>query len=582
VPDHDLIIRAGTVVDGTGGPPRTADVAVTGDIITDVGRIGGSATREIDADGLLVTPGFVDIHAHYDGQATWDERLIPSSWHGVTTVVAGNCGVGFAPVHPTDHDRLIDLMEGVEDIPGSALAEGLPWTWESFPQFLDVLDARRYDIDVATQVPHGALRLHVMGERGAAREPATADDIAAMAQLTREAVEAGALGFSTSRTINHRTSKGEPTPTLQAEADELVGIAVEMGATGRGVLQVVSDLFDVDAELALCRRMTVESGRPLSFSLAEGKAGSFRRPLALLAEARAAGIPMTAQVAPRAVGLLLGLTCTLNPLLTNRAFREIADRSAAEVARALTDPAVRERILAADAARRADGRGGGRLITAFDRMYELGDPPDYEPDPSTSLAARAAREGREPVELACDLLAADRGRGFLYVPSLNYAGGNLDAVGEMLAHPGTVPGLADGGAHVGTICDASFPTTLLAHWGRDRTRGTLAVAFLVQRHTRDTARTVGLYDRGVVAPGYRADLNLIDFERLALRRPEMRYDLPAGGRRLVQTAAGYVATVVAGQVTYEHGEATGPLPGRLIRGARPAPDGPAPSTGGPR
>jgi N-acyl-D-aspartate/D-glutamate deacylase len=569
--EHDLIVRGGTVVDGTGADPRTADVAVRDGVVVEVGRVDGGAAREIDGDGLLVTPGFVDIHAHYDGQATWDDRLAPSSWHGVTTVVAGNCGVGFAPVRAEDQDRLIELMEGVEDIPGAALHEGLPWTWRSFPEFLDALGERRYDVDLAVHVPHAAVRLNVMGERGANREPAAPDDIAGMARLAREAVEAGAIGFSTSRTINHRTSRGEPTPTLTAEADELVGIARALGDAGAGVLQVVSDFNPVDDEFSIFRRMVEESGRPLSFSLAWPKGDGWRRPLELLSEAREDGLPMAAQVAPRAVGLLLGLQCTLNPLMTNPVYREIARLPVDEQARTLADPGFKERVLAAATSQREEGKLGGRLITAFHRMFELGDPPDYEPHPDTSVAARAKREGREPIELAYELLIADGGRSFLYVPSLNYGDGNLDAVGEMLAHPYTVPGLSDGGAHVGTICDASFPTTLLTHWGRDRDRGRMQLPFLVQRHTSVTARTVGMLDRGVLAPGYRADINVIDFDNLTVHRPEMRHDLPAGGKRLVQAAEGYVATVVAGEVTYERGEAAGPLPGRLVRGATPAP-----------
>jgi len=532
-----------------------------------VGQIDGSARRTIDADGLLVTPGWVDVHTHFDGQATWDERMIPSSWHGVTTVVAGNCGVGFAPVRDADHDRLVELMEGVEDIPGAALHEGLTWNWRSFPDFLDALDGRRFDVDVALQVPHGALRLHVMGERGAKREPATDEDITLMAKLAREAIEAGALGFSTSRTMNHRTSRGELTPTLTAEADELVGIANAIGATGRGVLQVVSDFVDVDAEFGLFRRMAEESGRPLSFTLLQTFGDRWRRELELLEQANADGVPMTGQVAPRPVGLLLGLECTLHPLLTNPAYRDLADLPLAERVARLADPAVKQRVL--DAARQKDGR----IIDAFDRMFELGDPPDYEPDPSTSIAARAARDGREPLDLAYDLLLGDGGHGFLYVPILNYTDGNLDPAGEMLAHPNTVVGLGDGGAHVGTICDASFPTTLLTLWGRDRDHGRLDVPFLVHRQTQATARTVGLLDRGVLAPGYRADVNVVDFDHLVARRPQMRHDLPAGGKRLVQPADGYVATLVAGNVTYERGEATGPLPGRLVRGPQPAPAG---------
>ncbi|HEX4778804.1 MAG TPA: amidohydrolase family protein [Acidimicrobiia bacterium] len=563
---HDLLIRGGTVVDGTGAPARTADVAIDGDTISDVGNLHTSARRVVDADGLLVTPGFVDIHTHYDGQASWGERMIPSSWHGVTTVVAGNCGVGFAPVHDADHDRLVELMEGVEDIPGVALHEGLRWNWRSFPDFLDALDGRRFDVDVALQVPHGALRLHVMGERGARRETATGEDIALMAKLAREAIEAGALGFSTSRTLNHRTSKGELTPTLTAEADELVGIATAIGATGRGVLQVVSDFADVDGEFAIFRRMAQESGRPLSFTLLQTRTGTWRRQLELLEAANADGVTMTGQVAPRPVGLLLGLECTLHPLLTNPVYREIAARPLAARVETMRDPAFKQRVLDAAGAPRA-----GRVIDAFDRVYELGDPPDYEPDPSSSIASRAARDGREPLDLAYDLLLEQDGHAFLYVPVLNYEDGNLDPAGEMLAHPNTVVGLGDGGAHVRTICDASFPTTLLTLWGRDRDHGRLDVPFLVHRQTAATARTVGLNDRGVLAPGYRADVNVIDFDGLRARRPEMRHDLPAGGKRLVQHADGYVVTVAGGVPTYERGEETGVLPGRLLRGARSAP-----------
>jgi N-acyl-D-aspartate/D-glutamate deacylase len=577
VTDHDLVIRGGTVVDGTGAPARPADVAIDGDTVVEVGRVTGSAARTVDAGGLLVTPGFVDIHAHYDGQASWDERMVPSSWHGVTTVVAGNCGVGFAPVRPTDHARLIELMEGVEDIPGVVLGEGLSWDWETFPEFLDAVDRRPFDVDVALQVPHGALRLNVMGERGAAREPATPGDIAAMARQAAEAVEAGALGFTTSRTLNHRTSRGEPTPTLTAEAGELVGIARAIGATGRGVLQVVSDFADADAEFGIFRRMAAESGRPLSFSLVQARGLQWRRLLDLLSAANAEGVAMAAQVAPRPVGLLLGLQCTLHPFMTNPVVREVAALPLDRQVAALTDPAFRERVLAAATGERADGKLGGRLIGAFDRMYELGDPPDYEPDPATSIARRAERQGRDPLDLAYDHMVSDGGRAFFYVPILNYVDGDLDAAGEMLAHPHTVPGLADGGAHVGTICDASFPTTLLTLWGRDRDHGRFDLPYLVRQHTRDTARTVGLLDRGVLAPGYRADVNVIDFDRLTARRPEMRHDLPAGGRRLVQAAEGYVATVVAGQVTYEEGRPTEALPGRLLRGPRPVP-----TPGGPR
>ena len=570
--EYDLVVRGGMVLDGTGSPGRTADVAVTAGTIVEVGTVAGRGRQELKADGALVTPGFVDIHAHYDGQATWDHRLAPSSSHGVTTVVMGNCGVGFAPVHASDHDRLIELMEGVEDIPGSALHEGLSWEWESFEEYLDAVASVPHDIDLAAQVPHGAVRLHVMGERGAAREPASVDEIERMAEIVAAGVAAGALGFSTSRTMNHRTSRGEPTPTLTASADELVGIARGLGRIGRGVLQVVSDNADRDDEFDMFRRMVAESGRPLSFSLVQSpfEPDGFRSVLARVDRARDDGLAITAQVATRAIGLLFGLPCTLHPFMNNPVFAEIAGLPVAEQARAMADEGFKARLLEADAGDKVRKLGGG-LIHRFEAMYELGDPPDYEPDPDDSIAARAARAGCDPVEFAYDLIAAGAGDTLLYLPALNFAGGHLDAVGEMLRHAHTVPGLGDGGAHVGTISDGSFPTTLLAHWGRDRAEGRIDLPFLLERQCRETARTVGLFDRGVLAPGYRADLNVIDFERLRPRRPEVHFDLPAGGRRLLQRADGYVHTVVAGQEIMRDGEPTGALPGRLIRGPQAAP-----------
>jgi N-acyl-D-aspartate/D-glutamate deacylase len=579
--EYDLVVRGGTVVDGTGAPPRTADVAVKDGVVaavgtTDDGRLDGSGRREIDADGCLVAPGFVDIHTHYDGQTTWDSSLAPSSWHGVTTVVMGNCGVGFAPVRPADHDRLIELMEGVEDIPGAALHEGLSWEWQSFAQYLDALEARPHDIDFAAQVPHGALRLHVMGERGARREEATEADIAEMGRIAAEAVSAGALGFTTSRTLNHRTSRGEPTPTLTAAAPELAGIAASIGGTARGVLQVVSDFIDVEAEFAILRQMVRASGRPLSVSVAQSpvKPDNWIDVLDQVSRMNAEGLPTLGQVAARAVGVLLGLTCTLNPFMFNPVWREIAALTPAEQSRVMADPDFRARVLAAQAemtGKRGSSVLGGRLVEKYQLMYELGDPPDYEPGPGESLAARAARDGRDGAELAYDICMADEGRSFIYLPSLNYAAGNLDAVGEMLAHPYTVPGLSDGGAHAGTICDVSFPTTLLSYWGRDRDRGRMDLAFLVSRQCRETAHAVGLDDRGVLAPGYRADMNVIDFDRLQVRRPEMRYDLPAGGKRLLQSAEGYQHTFVAGTEVYASGQHTGALVGRLVRGPQAAP-----------
>jgi N-acyl-D-aspartate/D-glutamate deacylase len=568
---HDLIVRAGTVIDGTGAPARTADVAVDDGRITEVGAIGARGRREIEADGALVTPGFVDIHTHYDGQAIWDSRLAPSSWHGVTTVVMSNCGVGFAPVHDADHDRLVELMEGVEDIPGTALHEGITWEWETFGQYLDALERRPHDVDLAAQVPHGALRLYVMGERGTAGEPGTEADIALMAELAAEAVAAGALGFTTSRTKNHRSSRGEYTPSLRAERRELVGIAEALGALGQGVLQVVSDFTDLDDELTTVRAMAERSGRPISISVAQSPQApdQWQRLLDGIAAANADGVAMTGQVAPRPVGILLGLAASLNPFLASSAYKEVADLPMPERVTALSDPERRARIL------EEEGAARNRLFR-YDAMWELDQTFDYEPLPSASIAARASREGRDPAALAYDLLLGDGGQALLYLPFLNYAGGGLDVVRQMLAHPHTVPGLADGGAHVGTICDGSFPTTLLTHWGRDRSEGRFELPYLVQRHCRDTARTVGLLDRGVLAPGYRADLNVIDFDALRLHRPTFSYDLPAGGRRFLQRADGYRHTVVAGQETYRDGEPTEALPGQLIRGAQPSPDGAEP------
>lgn len=571
--DYDVIIRGGTVIDGTGADERTADVGVRDGRITDVGRVTGSAHREIAADGALVTPGIVDIHTHYDGQVTWDANLAPSSWHGVTTVVMGNCGVGFAPVHDDDHGRLIELMEGVEDIPGAALHEGLSWEWNSFDEFLDVAEARPHDIDFAMQVPHGALRLHVMGERGAQREDATSADIEHMARLAGEAIEAGALGFSTSRTTNHKTSRGEYTPTLTAALDELCGIAGALGEAGKGVVQVVTDFRDVEAEFDMLRAIGSSSGRPVSVSIAAGptRPGIHHQILDQLERSNAEGISMIGQTATRAIGILLGLGGTLNPFMTNRVFRDLSGTTRAELAAQLQDPKTRQALLASSGTER-DGRlVGSRLIDKFDMMFELGDIPDYEPAPTESIAARAARLGTSPAELALDIMVSGEGTGLLYVPFANYVDGSLDPVHDMLAHPFTVPGLSDGGAHVGTICDGSFPTTLLAHWGRDRAAGTFGLPYLIQRHCRDTARWVGLDDRGVIAPGYRADLNVIDFDNLAVTKPEMVWDLPAGGRRLLQRATGYLHTFVAGEETYADGEATGALPGGLVRGAQPAP-----------
>ncbi|MCB0967854.1 MAG: amidohydrolase family protein [Ilumatobacter sp.] len=565
---HDLVIRNADIVDGSGGERFAGDIAVDDGRITAVGTVDGTGRREVDADGRMVAPGFVDIHTHYDGQATWDTQLAPSSWHGVTTVVMGNCGVGFAPVYEHHRERLIQLMEGVEDIPGTALHEGLSWSWSSFPEYLDELDRRPRDIDLGAQVPHGALRLHVMGERGATQQPATPDDIAEMARLAAEAISAGALGFTTTRTVNHRTSLGEPTPTLQAEADELIGIATAIGELGTGVLQAVSDFTDLDGEIDLFRRMAAESGRPISVSIAQGPRlpDDWRHELDTFAEATAAGVTMRGQVGARAVGLMLGLEATLHPFMYSPAYRDIAHAPLAERVALMRDPDLRRRII--EGARVEDTKLGSLAIQRYKFIFRLGDPPDYEPDPATSVAATAEREGREPADVVYDWLLESDGRALLYQPALNWAGGNLDVVGEMLAHPASVPGLSDGGAHVGTICDVSFPTTLLQWWGRDRPRGRLPVETLIAKQCRMTAETVGLSDRGVLAPGKRADINIIDFDGLRLHAPEIVRDLPAGGVRLLQRADGYDHTFVAGVEIMANGESTGATPGRLVRGAR--------------
>jgi N-acyl-D-aspartate/D-glutamate deacylase len=566
---HDLIIRGGTIIDGTGGDAYDADISVSNGVITGIGKVNGRGIEEIDARGQIVTPGFVDLHTHYDGQATWGEAISPSSLHGVTTVVMGNCGVGFAPCRPADHDRLIRLMEGVEDIPFPVLAEGLPWAWESFPDYLDFLGARRFDTDIVAQLPHAALRVFVMGTRGADREDASPEDIAAMQRLAREAMNAGAAGFSTSRTLNHRTSDGQPTPTLTASEAELTGIAMGLAEAGRGVLQFVSDFNDPQKEAAMLRRIVEASGRPLSVSLAQADIApeGWRLLLSEIEDAAATGLPMRAQVAPRPVGLLLGLELTLNPFSAHPVYREIAHQPVEARVAALRDPVFRARLLAD--APQTDNPFLKVMLRSFGKIFQLSDPVDYEPGPERTLAAMAAARGVSPEEVALDLMLEREGRGMLYLPFLNYAQGSLDPVAEMMQSPASLPGLSDGGAHVGMICDGSFTTTMLTHWTRDRTRGKkLPLEFLVQRQARATAEWIGLWDRGLVAPGYRADLNVIDLARLRLHLPEVIRDLPAGGRRLMQRASGYTATILRGKITHQGGEPTGPKPGRLVRGDR--------------
>ncbi|MDO8420959.1 MAG: amidohydrolase family protein [Parvibaculum sp.] len=570
---YDLVIRGGTLADGTGAPLREADVAIRDGLIVEVGTVAGTGAEEIDAKSRLVTPGFVDIHTHYDGQATWDARMQPSSWHGVTTAVMGNCGVGFAPVRPADHNRLIELMEGVEDIPGAALHEGLTWNWQSFPDYLDALAVRSFDMDICAQLPHGALRVFVMGERGANLEAATPDDIASMRALTAEAMRAGAIGFSTSRTLNHRTVKGDPTPSLRATEAELTGIAQGMRDAGSGVFEMISDFDtpDQETEFAMLRRLIDVSGAPMSISLGQAHSSprGWRKLLDRIGAAARDGQPVRAQVAPRPIGTLYGLQSSLNPFSVHPAFRAIAHLSLAEKVAAFRDPAFVARLKT-----EAPAEQYAKLVKRlndFTRIFPLGAEPEYEPPREKSLAHMAETSGRDVIDVAVECLLADEGHAFLFAPFSNYADYNLDACGEMMSDPHTIMGLGDGGAHVGLISDGSFPTYLLSHWGRDRAHGRFPVEQLVKKQTSDTARAVGLYDRGVVAAGYKADLNIIDFDRLALEVPVMAFDLPAGGKRLLQRARGYEATIVSGAVTYRNGEATDALPGRLVRGPQPVP-----------
>ncbi|PPQ19763.1 amidohydrolase [Bradyrhizobium sp. AC87j1] len=564
----DLVIRGGTVADGRGGELFEADVAITGGRISEVGKVAGKGAQEIDARGKLVTPGFVDVHTHYDGQVTWSQDITPSSQNGVTTAIMGNCGVGLAPCKPVDHTRLIQLMEGVEDIPEPVLSAGIPWAWESFPDYMNWLSKRDFDIDVGAQLPHAALRVYVMGERGARRDPSTAEDNAAMAKLAGEAVRSGALGFSTSRTLNHRTSTGDFTPTLKAGEDELTAIAGAMHSQGRSVLQFVLDLSTIHEDLPMMLRVADTTKCPISFSITQNdrSPNRWRQTLDEINAAARRGLSITAQIAARPVGLLLGLELSRNPFQTHPSYKAIAHLPLKERLARLHQADVRKAILSETATATDDPLF---FRPNYDKMFLLGDPPDYEQPPENALGPQAREQGRQPEELAYDAMLSDQGRGMLYVPFLNYADGNLDATREMLIDPQSVPGLSDGGAHCGIICDASFPTYLLTHWTRDRKRGEkLSIPFVVAAQSRKTALSVGLTDRGLIAPGYKADVNVIDYDRLHLHPPKVHYDLPVGGRRLLQDVDGYDATIVSGVVTRRHGEATGRRPGKLIRGAQ--------------
>lgn len=573
---HDLVVRGGTVVDGTGAPPRTADVAISDGVVTEVGRVEGAARRTIDADGALVTPGFVDIHTHHDGQATWDPLLTPSGWHGVTTVVMGNCGVGFAPCEPERREWLIGLMEGVEDIPGAALSTGIRWEWESFPEYLDALDRAPLAVDIGTQVPHGAVRAHVMGERGARNEPATPDDIEAMAALVREGIAAGALGFSTSRTLAHRAIDGEPVPGTNASEDELFGIGRVLGELGTGVFELAAagalgeDLAAPAKEVVWMRRLAAEVGRPITFALNQNNADpeQWRDLLDRSAAAQAAGAPVHPQVTARTVSILLGFQ-TFHPLAFTPVWGEALMGLMPweeQVAKILGDDALRARIVTEARALADDPVVAGFM--APERTYVLGDPPNYAPTAADSVTGIAAARGTDVWDTFLDLLLVDGGRELLNSPVLNYSHGSLDVTREMLVHPATVFGLGDGGAHAGQTCDASTTTFLLSYWARDRGEDRLPVEEAVRLMTSATADVYGLGDRGRLVPGAKGDVNVIDHDALRLHRPQLVHDLPGGARRLVQHADGYVATANAGQVVVEAGQATGALPGTLIRGAR--------------
>ena len=582
----DLKIVGGTIVDGTGKARFTGDVGVKDGVVVEVGVVDGPAKETFDASGALVTPGFTDMHTHYDGQISWDEELAPSSVHGVTTIAMGSCGVGFAPVRDADRERLIELMEGVEDIPGTALSEGITWEWSSFPEYMSALDRKPHTLDFVTMVPHDALRVFVMGERAIAEEAASEEDIAAMRAILREALEAGAFGFSTGRSDNHRSARGLPTPASEAAGRELEGIAEAFRGLGRGVLQAVSD-FDIlegddnfHREFDVLEHMLRGAGdRPLSISLMQ-RDHSPKQWKWILERAEKAveeGHDVRVQVAPRGIGVLLGLEATFHPFIGFPSFKKISGLPREEIVRIMRDPAFKAQLLKEKSEKVAgDGSAIPPLADFFleniqmvaMRLFRLGEDPNYEPRPETSFGFEAMQKGAPILSVLYDAMLEQDGRNLLYFPVYNYTGMNLDVVHEMLTHPLALPGLSDGGAHVGTICDASFPTFMLTHWARDRAEGRLPLERVVQMQTHDTSRYLGLMDRGTIAPGQRADLNVIDFDRLRLHAPAMIRDLPAGGRRLMQRAEGYLATFVRGEMIAKDGVLTSARPGRLVRAGR--------------
>ena len=564
---YDLIIKNGTVYDGTGNKPFIADIAIKGRKIEAIGELEEVSKQTINAEGKIVAPGFVDIHTHYDGQVTWDPYLRPSTYHGVTTVVMGNCGVGFSPCKPQERDWLISLMEGVEDIPGTALHEGINWQWESFPEYLDILENKPLAIDVGTQIPHGAVRAYVMGQRGINREEATQEEIDRMSQLVKEAIQAGAFGFSTSRTEKHRDSSGALTPSITAHKNELVSIANSIGELNSGVLQGISDFYDFESEFDIFKEMSQSSGRPISITVEQmdQRPDWWHQLLDGIEAAQNEGINMYGQVPPRATGINMGLEVTLNPFTFYPSFYDLSKKSLEEKVATMRDPKFKKKLLSEQPV--SIGNPLVEEITqSFNKMFRLGDPANYEPDPDSSFKAIAKKQNISPQEVAYDCLLEKEGKALIYHPLFNYLPGNLDFVEKMLNHPYSISGLGDAGAHCGAISDASFPTTLIQHWGRDRTRGKkIPLEKLISMQTLETSRLLGISDRGVLKEGYKADINVIDFDNLTLHEPEVLHDLPAGGRRLVQKASGYEYTIVSGQIAFKNGEATGALNGRLIR-----------------
>jgi N-acyl-D-amino-acid deacylase len=565
----DYVIRDGLVVDGSGGDPFYADVAVKGDRIVEIGKdLSLSGAENVDAQGCIVTPGFVDVHTHYDGQAIWSERLAPSSEHGVTTVALGNCGVGFAPCRAVDRELLVSVMEGVEDIPEIVMTEGLSWNWETFPDYLDALDMGHRDIDVAAYIPHSALRVFVMGERGANREPATSDDLVQMASLVFEALRAGAIGFATANVSVHRTSSGDPTPTFGAAEDELMAIAGAMRKAGRGVFQILVDLSvgSLDGHIRLLSRLSLASGRVVTFTLMQlnNRPTAWREVLDLVDQANCQpGVTLCAQVLPRPIGVLLSHDLTLNPFKLCPSYAPLEGLSLKRKIAELRRPELRAKLL-----REApiDPRQPSFVMARlWERMFKLEDSPNYEPAPDTSIASIARKSGRTPEEVAYDMLVDQDGRNFILSAVANYSEGTLDPTYHMLRHPACIPGLGDGGAHYGLICDASFPTHFITHWTRDRNGEKLSVANVIASLSRRSALMMGLHDRGLLAAGYKADINVIDYSRLKVHVPHVSYDLPSGGRRVLQRATGYVATFVSGELIVRNDECQPNLPGKLAR-----------------